>query len=207
VAGIAVLLLRDRRLGRPAMGLVALGGAMAVAGVLALGGLQQGAAQPLTQEDTGNFAWRVEGWSDLLGPWLGNPVSWLIGDPFGTSLAREIGGTEVTSNPHNFYIETMLRAGIPGLIALLVLTAGVMRALWRTPTPSTRLLDAGMMPALLAMQLVWYLTWVPGSEQGIVTGLAMAMAATHIAGRRPDPTLVRERAGPHTLPLERSSRS
>ena len=27
------------------------------------------------------------------------------------------------------------------------------------------------------MQLVWFLTWVPGSEQGIVTGLAIAVAA------------------------------
>ena len=27
------------------------------------------------------------------------------------------------------------------------------------------------------MQLVWFLTWMPGSEQGIVTGLAIAVAA------------------------------
>jgi hypothetical protein len=207
VAGIAVLLLRDRRLGRPAMGLVGLGGALAVVGFVALGGLQEGVAQPLTQEDTGNFTWRVEGWSDLLGPWLGNPVSWVIGNPFGSSFAREIAGTEVTANPHNFYIETMLRAGIPGLIALLVLTAGVVRALWRTPAPATGLLDAGMMSALLVMQLVWYLTWIPGNEQGIVTGLAMAMAATQLAGRRPDPTLVLERARPRTLPVEGTRRS
>ena len=69
VAGIAVLLLRDRRLGRRAMTLVVLGGALAVVGFVALGGLQEGAAQPVTQEDTGNFTWRVEGWSDLLGGW------------------------------------------------------------------------------------------------------------------------------------------
>jgi hypothetical protein len=34
-----------------------------------------------------------------------------------------------------------------------------------------------MLPALLAMQIVWYITWPPGSEQGIVTGLAAAVAA------------------------------
>ena len=204
VAGIAVLLLRDRRLGRPAMSLVALGGALAVMGVVAVGGLQEGPAHPVILQGTGNFAWRVEGWSDLLGPWLGNPVSWVIGEPFGSSFAREIAGTEVTSNPHNFYIETMLRAGIPALIALLVLTAGVLRALWRTPAPATGLLDASMIQALLVMQLVWYLTWIPGSEQGIVTGMAIAMAAMHRAGRRPEPTLVLERAGPRTLPVERT---
>jgi hypothetical protein len=43
-----------------------------------------------------------------------------------------------------------------------------------------------MLPALLAMQLVWYLTWVPGTEQGMVTGLAIAVAAAQ-APRRTAP--------------------
>ena len=33
------------------------------------------------------------------------------------------------------------------------------------------------------MQLVWFLTWVPGSEQGIVTGLAIAVAAAQASRR------------------------
>ncbi|MDT0353774.1 O-antigen ligase family protein [Pseudonocardia charpentierae] len=199
-AGIAVLLLRDRRLGRRAMVLVTLGTSLGVLGFVALGGLQEGAQQPVTQEDAGNFTWRVEGWLDLLGPWLHNPLSWVVGEPFGSSFAREINGIEVTTNPHDFYIQTMMRAGVPGLIALLVLTVGVGRVLWRTPAPAAGLLDAGMMPALLAMQVVWYLTWIPGSEQGVVTGLALAMAAMPLADRRSDPTLAPERAGPGTLP-------
>ena len=97
----------------------------------------------------------------------------------------------------------MMRAGIPGLIALLVLTLGVIRALWRTPAPAAGLRsDAGMMPALLAMQVVWYLTWIPGSEQGIVTGLAMAMAAMPLAGRRSAPTPARSAPGHACPPAE-----
>lgn len=207
IAGIAVLLLRDRRLGRPAMGLAALGGALAVVGFAYLGGLGEGPAHPVVQQGTGNFAWRVEGWSDLLGSWLANPVSWVIGEPFGSSFARVIAGTEVTSNPHNFYIATMLRSGVPGLLALLVLTVGVILALWRAPAPATGLLDAGMMPALLVMQLVWYLTWIPGSEQGIVTGLAIGMAAMHRTGYRPDSTPAPQGRGPRTVTVEGSSRS
>ena len=39
------------------------------------------------------------------------------------------------------------------------------------PRPaSAGLLAPGVFPALLAMQLVWFLTWIPGMEQGIVTG-------------------------------------
>jgi hypothetical protein len=209
VAGIAVLLLRDRRLGRRAMLLVVLGGALAVVGFVVLGGLQEGAAQPVTQEDTGNFTWRVEGWSDLLGPWLHNPVSWVFGEPFGSSFAREINGTEVTANPHDFFIETMMRAGIPGLIALLVLTLGVIRALWRRPAAARGLLDVGMMPALLVMQVVWYITWIPGSEQGIVTGLALAMAAMPAVARRqaPMPAQAHERAGRALVLADRDGRT
>ena len=52
-----------------------------------------------------------------------------------------------------------------------------MRALWRAPARDVGLLGPGVLPALLAMQIVWFLTWAPGSEQGIVTGLAIAVAA------------------------------
>jgi hypothetical protein len=40
------------------------------------------------------------------------------------------------------------------------------------------MIDPTVLPPLLATQLVWYLTWVPGLEQGIVTGMAIAVAAT-----------------------------
>jgi hypothetical protein len=45
------------------------------------------------------------------------------------------------------------------------------------------LLGPGVLPTLLAMQIVWYLTWVPGSEQGMVTGLAIAVAAAQAPRR------------------------
>lgn len=185
LVGIAVVMLRDRHLGRRALSLVALGGVVAGAAFVALGGLQEGAS-PVAKEGTGNLTWRIEGWSDLVGGWAHNPVSWVVGEPFGSSFARSIDGSVVTSHPHDFYIQTMIRAGIPGLIALIVLTVGLLRVLWRTPARAPGLHHPGMMPALLAMQLVWYLTWVPGSEQGIVTGMAVAMAAAMpLADRRP----------------------
>jgi hypothetical protein len=52
------------------------------------------------------------------------------------------------------------------------------------------LFDPGVLAPLLSMQLIWYLTWVPGLEQGIVTGIAVAVAGTAAhrraaAARRP----------------------
>jgi hypothetical protein len=185
LVGVAVVMLRDHRLGRRAVVLVVLGGVMTIAAFVALGGFQE-RNPPIVKSGSGNLSWRVEGWSELVGAWSQSPTNWAVGEPFGSSFAREVEGSETTSHPHNFYIETMIRTGVAGLLAVVALTVGLLRALWRTPARDTGLLGPGVLPALLAMQLVWFLTWVPGSEQGIVTGLAIAAAAAHV-GRRDRP--------------------
>jgi hypothetical protein len=62
------------------------------------------------------------------------------------------------------------------------------------------LLGPGVLPTLLAMQIVWYLTWVPGSEQGMVTGLAIAVAAAqaprHTSRDRPTAATRRHQLSP-----------
>jgi hypothetical protein len=176
LVGVAVISVRDRRLGRRAIMLVTLGGALTAIAFFYLGGLQEG-PQPLIKTGSGNLDWRVQGWSELVAAWSGNLTDWAVGQPFGSGFAREIGGITTDSHPHNFYIETMIRTGLAGLLALVALTAGLLRALWHTPTRDTGLLGPGVVSALLAMQIVWSLTWVPGSEQGIVTGIACALAA------------------------------
>jgi hypothetical protein len=176
VVGIAVLGLRDRRLGSRAIILVALGAVVTAVAFVYLGGLQEG-AQPVVTSGTGNLDWRIQGWSELVGAWSHDVTNWVVGQPFGSGYTRKIEGIAETSHPHNFYIETMIRTGVAGLVAVLALTVGLLRALWHTPTHDTGLLDPSVITALLAMQIVWFLTWVPGNEQGIVTGIACALAA------------------------------
>jgi hypothetical protein len=190
LVGVAVVMLRDRRLGRRAVALVGLGAALTAVAFVSLGVLQEEGSQPLVQSGSGNLSWRIEGWSELVGVWSRSPTDWAVGEPFGGAFAREVGGTLEVSHPHNFYIETMIRTGVAGLVALIALSAGLLRALWRTPARDAGLLGPGVLPALLAMQLVWFLTWVPGNEQGIVTGLAIAAAAAHVSRRRlPGPAM------------------
>jgi hypothetical protein len=180
--GVAVLMLRDRHLGRRAVALVTVGAFLTVAAYVLLGGLKEG-NEPVEKSGSGNLSWRIQGWSDLLGPFAHRPGEWLIGQPVGSGFVRTIDGELINSHPHDFYIEILIRTGFGGLVALLALTFGLLRALWRAPARDTGLLGPGVIPALLAMQVVWFLTWVPGSEQGVVTGLAVAVAASSVSRR------------------------
>jgi O-antigen ligase len=195
LVGVAVLMLRDRRLGRRALLLVTLGAVMTAMAFVWLGGLQ-GGSEPVGKTGSGNLSWRIQGWSELVDSWSRHSTDWAVGQPVGAGFAREIEGNLEASHPHNFYIEIMIRTGLAGLVALIALTAGLMRALWRAPARDVGLLGPGVLPALLAMQLVWFLTWVPGSEQGIVTGLAIAAVAAHVS--RPAPSS--RTAGPERGP-------
>ena len=60
----------------------------------------------------------------------------------------------------------------------------------------------GIFPALLAMQAVWFLTWEPGMEQGIIAGLAIGLAVARRRGAAPD---LPSRPGgpPDAVPLPR----
>ena len=175
--GLAVLLLRGRRLKPRAVALVV---AASIVIVLVFAGdvLARDQSPPGTVTSTGSVTWRIEGWSDLVASWSESPVNWLVGQPFGSGFARTVEGTDFDSYPHNFYIETMIRAGLGGLIALIALTVGLLRRLWRVSVGGVGLFDPSVLAPLLAMQLIWYLTWVPGLEQGIVTGIAIAVAVT-----------------------------
>jgi hypothetical protein len=81
-------------------------------------------------------------------------------------------GSEVVAEPHNLYFSTLLRMGLVGMLALITLTGGLLHALWRIPTRGGGLLGPGLVPALLTMQVIWFITWLPGLEQWIITGLA-----------------------------------
>jgi O-Antigen ligase len=110
VVGVAVLMLRDRQLGRRGLLLVALGAVMTAVAFVWLGGLQEG-SEPAVKSGSGNLDWRVQGWSDLLTAWSHSPTEWAIGQPIGSGFARQVEGIVTYTQPHNFYIEIMIRTG------------------------------------------------------------------------------------------------
>jgi len=192
LAGIVTLIFHDRRLGR-----------RAVLAVLTTFGVVIGAyytvqtavtsGDPIAQADnTGSVAWRVEGWVVLISQWAKSSMNWFTGEPFGTGFLRVVEGSNVVAGPHNFYVEMLLRTGIAGLLALFALTAGLLIATWRKSMPDAGVFGSGVLAALLMMQLVWFVTWTPGIEQGIVTGIAISLAA--YAAEKTPPSQPRERS-------------
>ncbi len=202
LVSVVVLLLRNRRFGRRA--LVMLAGAAIVTAAVFVAFPGSGSNQePLARSATsgGTLTWRLEGWSELVSSWSENPANWFVGQPFGSGFERVVQGSDVASHPHNFYIETMLRTGVVGLLALLALTAGLLRGLWRSGSGGAGrgLFGPEVLPALVAMQLVWFITWVPGPEQGIVTGLALALVATRAGAPGRHPVRAGQRAAQATV--------
>lgn len=211
VVGVVVLTLRNRRFGRKALAMLA-AAAIVTAWVFVAFPAGASGQEPLARSATssGTLTWRVIGWQELVSSWSENPANWLVGEPFGGGFQRQVEGSEVQAHPHNFYIETMLRTGVIGLAALLALSVGLLRALWRTGGRAGvgwrghGLFGPEVLPALVAMQIVWFITWVPGPEEGVVTGLALAVVAAHARARRARPGRAAVRAAapvPAAAPL------
>jgi hypothetical protein len=181
IVGLAVILVRNRHLSRRVVVMVVGAVALTVGAYVVLGGSEGEGKQPVATSavNTGTLDWRVQGWFDLVDDLSDDPVQWVIGEPVGSGFTRQVQGSEVEGEPHNFYVTVLLRAGVIGLFALIVLTFGLLRAVWRLPPPRAGdgLLAPGVFPALLAMQIVWFFAWTPGMEQGIITGLAAGLAA------------------------------
>lgn len=123
LAYLGIGALRDGGRGRLA---ATLAGAAAATGtlVLLLSGVAQRSAVALSAENVtasdNTFAWRVTGWVDLL-QHRTTVVGVLIGHPFGQGFRRVVGGQVVVVSPHSHYVETVLRFGLLGMVASIVL--------------------------------------------------------------------------------------
>ena len=122
--------------------------------------------------DLRNFDWRVNGWLALITPErFQSPLDLLIGQPFGTGYARYLPwmSDPILVSPHNFYIETFLNIGGLGLAILLTLYGSVLKVLWDSRSNE---LSRGFI-IILAVQLVFFMSYSASYEQGFILGLAL----------------------------------
>lgn len=178
VVALAILIVRGRgltpRVRRAVMG-------VAVIVVVLLfgfgGGLVQESLEPGSDEravaeveDTGTLNWRIAGWQQIISE-TREPVEWLVGVPFGAGFSRVLGFNDVDSNPHNFYIQVFGRVGVIGFTFLLVIFLGGVWLLGRRTPGHFQPPHQELFFVLLAMHLIWYVTWAPGMDSGLLTGL------------------------------------
>ena len=123
------------------------------------------------------FQWRVIGWTDLLHS-DHSAAGLLLGFRFGTGYRRIIDGQVVTASPHSYYVATVLRLGLIGLVALAFLYWNVWKyrhqaaaALGITPLTVALLLIGLLVFSLtyqpnfvMAAQLAALLVWNPARE-------------------------------------------
>lgn len=177
-AGLVVLLVRERRIGMRAS-VVAVSGLVVFAFLLPFFTASEGPGERAAQSatDLGTLGWRIEGWSALLNSNLNQPADFVVGKPLGTGFERTVAGRELESNPHSFYVQTLLRTGVVGLAALITLLVTSIQSLLRRSPEETGPLRRGHLFLLLVMLAIFLLTWLPGAEQALILGLAVAAAA------------------------------
>lgn len=142
-------------------------------------------------QDSRTFEWRVAGWLAMLdpsGPGPSTVEEWAVGQPLGVSSARMLpNGWVVDVSPHNFYIEVLVRAGIIGLIILLVVYAQVLQGIDRTRREGalgTSLLTSNVLFVVVAVQLLFYIPYSGNNaEQALVLGLGCAVASVSVRRR------------------------
>jgi hypothetical protein len=186
--GVFYLLWRERTLAKRAFAVLAV--ALGIIGALSFTVFDDEQGEIREQlsssaQSTGTLEWRYDGWIALLedsGP--RNTEDLLAGLPFGTGWTRVLSpGRVVDVSPHNFYLETFLRTGALGVALLLAVYVLSLRATNRSDRRqiSRGLLSPSFLHVVVAMQLVFYITYSPDFAQAMLLGLAASVAA--VGGR------------------------
>lgn len=194
IGTVAVLMWRDHGLARRAAVLVPT--ALVIAVVLLL--MPLGTDPESTSEhatDTSTFAWRFEGWQDLLvaqGP--ETRAELMFGKPFGAGWDRRVDNQIRDENPHSLYMESFLRFGLVGSGTLLALVWSLVFRVLRGPPSRTEttLLDDNAVIGLLVAQSLLGVTYFGVPTIGIVLGLAAGPMTRRRAVDRPTLQVVGE---------------
>lgn len=150
---------------------------LVVAGPSDLGqSLDTAVREPVGEDST--FAWRLDGWRQLLGRRLSVPaVDLVVGDPAGTGFERRIGTTVTEVSAHNYYVAVLTSLGLAGLVALILGYKTLVTRLSAITRHTGRHVDeATMLWVLVLGQLTYFIGYQTTLEQGIIAGLASGMA-------------------------------
>lgn len=116
------------------------------------------------------MAWRLGVWSEYLLEYISLPPwQMLVGTGLGNPAVYSVGRAEVDASAHNYFIFLLNRAGLLGLLGL-VIAYGIL--VHRLSGTGGRWDYAGMLLALTLTQLVFFTVYSPSYEQGLLAGAA-----------------------------------
>jgi O-antigen ligase len=137
-------------------------------------------AATATDLHRGTGGGRLYGWQQLLMQL--EPAQYIIGKPFGSGYERyEYPNVrwKAMYDPHNFYVQTLLRTGVIGLALVLAVYAVTLRRLLRDKEETARLdLPPRLVFTMLIAQMIFIVPYRLSYEQAIWLGLAISMAAS-----------------------------
>jgi hypothetical protein len=125
---------------------------------------------------------RLNSWQVLFAMWAqGGPSVWLLGFPFGTSLAREVmtplGELRVLEyGAHNAYVELLLFTGLSGLIFFTTVFFRSVYFLYRRGSSNLHpVFNGRTLIVLLLMQLCYYVPYGIEFAQAIWLGVGLSL--------------------------------
>jgi hypothetical protein len=180
IVGLLTLAWRDPRVGRSAVAILSVITVVVVSIQMVA---PSGPDTPLTESLTNRslkldtFYWRIEGWQRLVraeGPSTTGEL--LLGQPYGTGFERLVESESIDVQPHNYFLNQYLRHGLIGVMAFTLMYLSIVSALRRQPpTREAGFSNPSTVLALVVMQLVFFIAYNPGIEQGLITGLALSL--------------------------------
>jgi hypothetical protein len=119
------------------------------------------------------IAWRTELWQEYIFEFatLSGGQSW-IGTGFGNPATYEVGASTVSNAPHNYFVYALNRAGILGLLTLIVSYGMLLYRLRGIPGSWDYL---GLFLTITTSQLVFFMAYAPSFEQGLVSGAILGL--------------------------------
>jgi hypothetical protein len=121
---------------------------------------------------------RVLGWKTLLTEWWqsGN-MGRFLGLPYGSGYVRTVLDREQDFAPHNFYVQTILRVGILGLISWVVTYLILFFRLKTTPYVEKHpVITSNCLLTLLVGQLLYFIPYQGTYLHGLLFGVMLALA-------------------------------
>lgn len=132
-------------------------------------------------ESQGTHTDRLEGWKVLLTDYAGySPREWMLGKPYGTGYERYSAGLLRTYSPHNFYIQLLLRLGAIGALLFIWVHFVLRNRVRRIAADSPGGTLLGVLLAILAANLLYYIPYQGFYLQGAFYGVLIGYLATSL---------------------------